>query len=113
MLNNRALLVSISLVLIQQLLLGASTYLIANAGAYLAAQDTQAAVQAMCYFFMLALTAYLVSGVDKLVVVRAKQHICTEYFIRFLIKYITIKAITANTAKYKQSLGYRARYAKP
>ncbi|VEG12532.1 cytochrome c biogenesis protein CcmA [Moraxella cuniculi] len=35
---------------------------------------------------MLALAAYLVSGVDKLVVVRAKQHICTEYFIRFFNK---------------------------
>lgn len=83
MLNNRFMQLSIGIVAVKQLLLGASTYYIALAGQAVAHQDFDKTMLCVVLFFVLALVAYVVHSVNQWLLLKCQQQLFGEYTAKF------------------------------
>lgn len=78
-LKNGSFLLAVLVVLIQQVILAASTFSIALAGGSVAAGDFSSAKSEILQFFGLALAAYVVSSVSEIFSVKAQNQIWHRY----------------------------------
>ncbi|WP_158619318.1 ABC transporter ATP-binding protein [Pseudomonas sp. v388] len=78
--QNRYFRASIGVIIVQQVLLAASTWSIAAAGAAVSAGSAPQAKQCLVAFFVLALGAYLVSSLAAILAVKAENSVWKVYF---------------------------------
>lgn len=84
LIKDKFLITSMSLVVLQQIILGCSTFFIARAGANIATGEFDAAASNVTLFFMFALLGYCMSSLAELSRVRGSNAIWSRYINKVL-----------------------------